>query len=169
MRLAWDWVWEWHKTGYENGMRPGPDGNETGMRLGPGPWLSTWILASSLVSSSLSLSMASWDTVGAASRVIKMIDMLSRLPLYRHVSTTWGRKKDGEIETRCPGCYPGKTTNCWKQHQWWYRNYYTMIFLKWNRLNRNCPGCVYHIEIMNIILHLKDLWKLFMLNFSLFG
>ena len=27
---------------------------------------------------------------------------------------------------------------------------YTMIFLKWNRLNRNCSGCVYHREIMNI-------------------
>ena len=27
---------------------------------------------------------------------------------------------------------------------------YTMIFLKWNRLNRNCSGSVYHREIMNI-------------------
>ena len=25
-----------------------------------------------------------------------------------------------------------------------------MIFLKWNRLNRNCSGCLYHREIMNI-------------------
>ena len=27
---------------------------------------------------------------------------------------------------------------------------YTMIFLKWNRLNRNYSGCVYCREIMNI-------------------
>ena len=30
------------------------------------------------------------------------------------------------------------------------RYFYTMIFLKWNRLNRNCSGYVYHREIMNI-------------------
>ena len=30
------------------------------------------------------------------------------------------------------------------------REIYTMIFLKWNRLNRNCSGCVYCREIMNI-------------------
>jgi len=30
------------------------------------------------------------------------------------------------------------------------QRYYTMIFLKCNRLNRNCSGCVYHGEIIYI-------------------
>ena len=28
--------------------------------------------------------------------------------------------------------------------------HYTMIFLKWNRLNQNCSGSVFHREIMSI-------------------
>ncbi len=35
-------------------------------------------------------------------------------------------------------------------HRYNVQDFYTMIFLKWNRLNRNCSGCVVHREIMNI-------------------